>query len=194
VTRTASRRVPSRTSPRRSNGATSRAGLPDSVGTRRRPVGIVEQHVHELRVAGVVIEHRHEHVAGVASDHDVLSLREEPQPVGGEVTLDETAVTLGLDQFEHRFDRAHEAGVDPRGEVADRHLKGAGPEHEGSEDPLRPRGPSLVGSRDEDVVITGHEPVPAGAVEMMVAVLAGAFRCPVSGRLGGQRRRGERRL
>src|SRR5829696_4785407 len=40
------------------------------------------------------------------------------------------------------------------------------------------RGPSLVGRRNEDVVITRHEAVPARAVEMVIAVLVGTFGCP----------------
>ena len=51
-----------------------------------------------------------------------------------------------------------------------------GSEHERREDALRPRGARLVRGRDDDVVVTGHEPIPPGAVEMMIAVLVDPLR------------------
>ena len=65
---------------------------------------------------------------------------------------------------------SREAGVDPRRNVPQRNLQWAGSEHERREDTQRPRGSGLVRGRDHDVVITGHESIPPGAVEMMVAV------------------------
>ena len=141
------------------------------------PISVVEQQVHEIGVTGVVVEERHEHVAGVPSNDEVLRLWKEPQPVGGEMALDEATMTLRLDDCRSvRSAPKNLASI--HGDMSLRDAERPGSEHEGGKDPLRPRGTGLVGGRDEDVVVTGHEPVPTCAVEMMVAILAGAFRCP----------------
>ena len=51
-----------------------------------------------------------------------------------------------------------------------------GPEHQCREDALRPGGARLVGGRDEDVVVAGHEPIPPRAVEVVVAILPSHVR------------------
>ena len=125
----------------------------------------------------VVVPQRHEHVARVAPDDDVLRLGEEAQAVGREVALDEPPMRLRLDRLDHRLDRPLEASVDPRREVHQVGSRGVRPEHERGEDALRPGGPRLVRGRDDDVVVAHVEAVPARAVEVMVAVLVQSLRC-----------------
>ena len=83
---------------------------------------------------------------------------------------------LRLDPLEQRLDGSRDAGVDPRREVPHGNPQRPGSEHERREDTQRPRGSGLVRGRDHDVVITGHESVPPGAVEMMIAVDVDLFR------------------
>jgi hypothetical protein len=44
-----------------------------------------------------MVVQRHEHVPGIAANHDVLRLRKEPQAIGCEMALDEAAVPLSFD-------------------------------------------------------------------------------------------------
>src|SRR6516165_2649501 len=142
---------------------------------RAGPIGAVEQHVHEVGVGGIVVVQRHEHVARVATYHDVLRLREEAQPVCREMALDETTVALSLNGFEHRFDRSVEPGVYPRGDLHQPGREWGTPEHESGGDALYPGRSSLVRSRDEDVVVTRYVPIPPRAIEVMIAVLASSL-------------------
>src|SRR5271154_1938749 len=75
---------------------------------------VVQSRVHQVRVAGVVIEERHEDVARVASDDDVFGLLEEWDPVGGEMTFDEAAMTLRRECRVHGVERHSGSGLDPR--------------------------------------------------------------------------------
>lgn len=120
----------------------------------------------------------------VPSDDDVANVLPERQAVGGEVALDESAVTLRLEILQDRLDRTAEPRIDPGGKLPEPCGQRLWTQHQQRDDALHPRRPGLVRGRDDDVVRAAPEAVPARAVEMVMAVDAGAFASfPHSGRL-----------
>ena len=88
---------------------TSRQRLPFEVRAR------VEQLVRQIGVSAVVIEQRHEHVATVATDDDVLDARIPRQAVERQMALHEATVLLRLEAGDDLLDRHRkEPRVDPR--------------------------------------------------------------------------------
>ncbi len=61
-----------------------------------------------------MVPERHEDVAGITTDDEILRLRQEAEPVSREVTLHEPAVLLRLEHLQARLEWTLKARVDPR--------------------------------------------------------------------------------
>ena len=90
----ASHQIPIRTILLLPTLATTRPASPGNAEFRPRPIRVVEQFEHHVRIGRIVVEQRHEDVPGVAADDDVLGLWEEPEPVSSQMALYEPAMTL----------------------------------------------------------------------------------------------------
>src|SRR4051812_48179111 len=92
------------------------------------------------------------------------------------MALHETSVCLRIERRHHRLDRAHESRVDPWRHVPERSAVGLQSQDQRGENALRPGCASLISGSDHDVAVADTEMIPAGAVEMVVAVLVNTLR------------------
>ena len=142
------------------------------IGIQRRkrladePGGVVERIDERLGVVRGVIPQRHENVADVAADHDVLHLRMIGQSIEGSVGFHEAPVRLRLQIGDHFFQR-HDAHVDPGGNVVEGLRGRLILKDQQGDDALHPGGAALHRGTDEDVVVANPDAVPAGTVEVM---------------------------
>jgi hypothetical protein len=127
-----------------------------------RPAAVrrVQRLVDGVRIAGVVIAQRHEHVAGVAGDHDVLDLRPVRQPVERQMALHEAPVFLPFETVHHQPDASEQPAVDPRRVAVERPVELRALKHQQAHDPLHPGRAGFVGRRDDDVVGSGLVAIP----------------------------------
>src|SRR4029077_524507 len=123
-----------------------------------------------------VVPRRHEDVTRIPPDVDVLRALPVGQPIQGEVALEKAPVPEALDDLPHLGSRNDEARVRPGRHPMQRLRKLDPLEDEEAHDALGPRRPGLERGRDDDVVGTGNDVVPARRVEMMAPVDAGALR------------------
>src|SRR5438093_7262894 len=145
-------------------------------GLRRRILPGVQELARERGVGTDVVPGRHEDVARIPPDVDVLRALPVRQAVEGEVALEKAPVPEALDDLPHLGSRNDEARVRPGRHPMQRPRKLDRLEDEQAHDALRPRRPRLERGRDDDVVGTGNDVVPARRVEMMAPVDAGALR------------------
>src|SRR5947199_3818937 len=145
-------------------------------GLRRRILPGVQELARERGVGPDVVPGRHENVARIPPDVDVLRALPVRQAVQGEVALQEAPVPEALDDLPHLGSRNDEAGVGPGRHPVQRFRKLDRLEDEQAHDALGPRRSGLERGRDDDVVGTGNDVVPARRVDMMTPVYAGALR------------------
>src|SRR5437764_9227194 len=145
-------------------------------GLRRRILPGVQELARERGVGPDVVPRRHEDVARIPPDVDVLRAVLVTQAVQGEVALQEAPVPEALDDLPHLGSRNDEARVRPGRHPVQRFRKLDRLEDEEAHDALGPGRPGLERGRDDDVVGTGNDVVPAHRVEMMALVDAGALR------------------
>ena len=120
-----------------------------------------------------MVPERHEHVARIAPDNNILCVFSQAQTVPGKVALHASAMILCL-KFCDEFVNGFQAHIDPWREVGDN----THPEvlkNQMKHDVLRPRRARFVGCRNDDIASPFRDMVPARAVqqEILVNVLVG---------------------
>src|SRR5947199_2203283 len=145
-------------------------------GLRRLILPGVQELACEWGVGPDVVPGRHEDIPRIPPDVDVLRALPIGEAVEGEVALEKAPVPEALDDLPHLGSRNDEARVRPGRHPVQRFRKLDPLEDEEAHDTLGPRRPGLERGRDDDVVGTGDDVVPARRVEMMTPVYAGALR------------------